>query len=67
MCEYCREWHGEDTICGCDIEVENAIDAVETQIMKNTEDKKAGIAIFMNKKHIGYFDIEYCPFCGRKL
>ena len=36
-------------------------------IMKGKEDKKAGILIATNGGNGVYFDINYCPICGRKL
>ena len=36
-------------------------------IMKNKGDKKAGILIATNNSNAVYFDIEFCPMCGRKL
>lgn len=36
-------------------------------IMKGKADKKAGIIIATNGGNGVYFDINYCPMCGRKL
>ena len=36
-------------------------------IMKGKEDKKAGIIIATDGSNGVYFDINYCPMCGRKL
>lgn len=38
------------------------------QIMMNTGDKVPGIVIYSNYCMAkGYFDIVFCPMCGRKL
>lgn len=49
MCEFCRTWHDEDTICGADIKIYKC--ASETtlttaQIIKNANDSKPGVVIF---------------------
>ena len=36
-------------------------------IMKGKADKRAGIVIATNGGNGVYFDINYCPMCGRKL
>ena len=36
-------------------------------IMKCKEDKKAGIMIATDGTNGVYADIDYCPFCGRKI
>lgn len=36
-------------------------------IMKGKTDKTAGIIIATNNTNGVYFDINYCPMCGRKL
>lgn len=63
MCEFCR-------ICGKDIKINpcaSTTDLSDAQIIKNVNDEKAGIAIFKQCKAVGYFYINYCPMCGRKL
>ena len=73
MCEFCRNWHDGNTVCGKDIELvkyENSVtkNLSSAQILKNLGDKRAGVVLFENKtKPLFYFDISYCPFCGRKL
>ena len=39
----------------------------EAQILKNFGDNKPAIVIFANTAAMGYFNIEFCPMCGRKL
>lgn len=71
MCDYCRIWHGDNTICGQSFEI-NAVNDnherfTDAQILQNENDKEPGIVIFLNGRARGYFNITYCPRCGRKL
>lgn len=70
MCKFCENWHDENTICGADIKIykcANETNLTEAQILKNVRDNKPGIVIFANAAAMGYFNIEFCPMCGRKL
>lgn len=70
MCEFCRHWKDENTIFGKDIKINpcaSATDLSDAQIIRNANDEKPGIVIFGKCKAKGYFDINYCPMCGRKL
>ena len=70
MCEFCRQRKDENTIYGKDIKINqcaSATDLSDARIIKNVNDEKAGIIIFKQCKAGGYFDINYCPICGRKL
>jgi hypothetical protein len=71
MCEFCRKWHDENTICGANIKIykcANETNLTNAQIMMNTGDKVPGIVIYSNHCMAkGYFDIAFCPMCGRKL
>lgn len=73
MCEFCRHWHCANTICGEEIKInqynKNILSSLtDAQILKNVNDKKAGIVLYSNDNMpVGYFDINYCPMCGRKL
>lgn len=70
MCKFCENWHDENTICGADIKIykcANETNLTEAQILKNVRDNKPGIVIFANAANMGYFKIEFCPMCGRKL
>lgn len=70
MCKFCENWHDENTICGADIKIykcANETNLTEAQILKNVRDNKPGIVIFANAAAMGYFKIEFCPMCGRKL
>lgn len=71
MCEYCEE-EQDKTIYGKRFKLlptagfENDR-TYSSWIMKNKSDKKAGIMIATNNSNAVYFDIAYCPMCGRKL
>lgn len=70
MCKFCENWHDENTICGEDIKIHkcaNETELTEAQILKNFGDNKPAIVIFANAAAMGYFKIEFCPMCGRKL
>lgn len=70
MCKFCENWHDENTICGADIKIykcANETELTEAQILKNFGDNKPAIVIFANTAAMGYFNIEFCPMCGRKL
>ena len=77
MCEYCKEddkfIHGKSirttewkNTAGYCFKNDFKIDYLEMWIMKCKGDKKAGIMID-NGNGARYFDINYCPMCGRKL
>ena len=77
MCEYCREAEKLE-IAGKTIKTnewqetagykapKNKIDFLELFILKGKTDKKAGLMLY-NENGARYIDINYCPFCGRKL
>ena len=71
MCEFCKEWKGKDTICGSDIPIyycgHKDSTLTQAQILKNCADDRPGIVIYSGCKAMGYFDIKFCPMCGRKL
>lgn len=71
MCKFCREWHGEDTICGSEMPIfpcgNRNSKLTEAQLLKNTADDDTGVVIYEQGKPSGYFKIRYCPMCGRKL
>ena len=70
MCKFCENWHDKNTICGADIKINkfaNETNLTEAQIFKNVRDNKPGIVIFEHTAAMGYFNIEFCPMCGRKL
>ena len=69
MCKFCKEYL-DSRIFGDDIYIRkcaNETDLTGAQIMKNTGDKVPGIVIYSHGAAKGYFDITFCPMCGRKL
>lgn len=70
MCRFCKEWHDKNAIFGADIKIHkcaNETNLTTAQIMKKTNDSKSGVVIFQGGVAKGYFEIDYCPICGRKL
>ena len=71
MCEYC-EIGNKMEILGKTFDIQPTSgfknDRIYSSwIMKGKEDKKAGIVIATNGGNGVYFDINYCPMCGRKI
>lgn len=68
MCSFCKVY-GEDRIYGSEISIKkcaNKTDLTHAFISKNRGDAP-GIVISSAGLSKGYFDIMYCPLCGRKL
>lgn len=70
MCEFCNN-NDKKQIFGSHIAIHkcaNETNLTNAQIMMNTGDKVPGIVIYSNYCMAkGYFDIAFCPICGRKL
>ena len=69
MCDFCKDYEN-NRIFGADIPIKkcaNETDLTDAQIMKNRVDKVPGIVIYSHGMAKGYFDITFCPMCGRKL
>lgn len=70
MCEFCNS-NDKKQIFGAHIPIHkcaNETNLTDAQIMMNTGDKVPGIMIYSNYCMAkGYFDIAFCPMCGRKL
>lgn len=69
MCDFCKDYD-DNRICGADIPIQmcaNETNLTDAQIMKNRGDKAPGIVIYSRGMAKGYFDITFCPMCGRKL
>ena len=71
MCKYCEK-RKDNTIKGENFELLSTAgfrhDRIyESWIMKNKLDEKAGIMIITNYTNGVYFNINYCPICGRNL
>lgn len=65
VCKYCTKPTGKD------IDIEQSPDSKETQPNKaqifQLKRDTPGIVLYRYGLAQGYFDIEYCPMCGRKL
>ena len=65
MCKHCEGIYGKD------IDIKESSNCKETQTNKaqivQLKGDKPGIVLYKNGLAQGYFDIEYCPKCGRKL
>ena len=65
MCEHCKGIYGKEIIIG------ESPDIKDTQPNKaqviQLEDDVPGIILYRNGLAQGYFDIYFCPMCGRKL
>ncbi len=71
MCEYCEE-KSQNEINGKNFNILHTFGfkndrRYDSWIMKGKIDRKAGIIITTNNSNAVYFDINYCPMCGRKL
>lgn len=77
QCSYCREKNGfisgtsikyDDwkKTAGYSFENDYIIDFLEAFILKGENDKYAGLMV-NSGNGFRYIDINYCPFCGRKL
>lgn len=71
MCRYCEEVE-KNIIKGRDFDLIPTAcfkyDRIYSSwIMKNKNDEKAGIMISTFNSNAVYFDINYCPICGRRL
>lgn len=69
MCRFCKTYE-DNRILGDNILIQKC--AHETNltkacVMKNSNDKSPTIVIWSYGAAIGYFDIAFCPMCGRKL
>lgn len=69
MCEFCKNYV-EDRIYGSNIPIKkcaNKTELTHAYILKNRGDNFPGIVISSAGMSKGFFDIMYCPICGRKL
>lgn len=70
MCEFCSYKNNTFIIYGKEIKINKCAketDLTEAQVMRNRDDEVPGIVIYKGHSAAGYFDINYCPICGRKL
>ena len=70
MCKFCKNYDN-NRIFGANIPIQkcaNETNLTDAQIMMNEGDKVPVIVIYSNHfAAMGYFDISFCPMCGRKL
>lgn len=70
MCEFCDKYHSvKGGVSGAEIKISkcgNETNLTDCQIMISQNDNPAMI-IYSHGMAMGYFYIEYCPKCGRKL
>lgn len=64
-CIYCKEPYGKNIKVNQSCDNKNCI--TDTMISHTKDDNKAGFVLFERGMAKGWFDINYCPFCGRKL
>lgn len=72
MCGYCKEKSKNTEIMGKEFELKPTAGFKKDRIysswiMKRKNDKKVEIMIATNGTNGVYFDINYCPQCGRNL
>nr|DAH28764.1 MAG TPA: Rad50 zinc hook motif [Caudoviricetes sp.] len=71
MCEFCDKYHSQKgMITGKEIEINKCVietDLKDCQIYIYGEDNPSIIIWGKNGIAIGYFEIAFCPICGRKL
>lgn len=71
MCEFCRKWCDEDTICGSTIRIYTCCNPnsklTGAQLLRNNANDSVGVVLYEGNVASGYFRIKYCPICGRKL
>jgi len=63
-CKYCSK------SIGADIEINKGTagdNCPQIAIIHQTETDTPGIVLIKNHMASGYFEINYCPICGRKL
>ena len=71
MCEYCNQ-RNENEIKGKEFYLVPTAGFKKDRrysswIMKNKNDINAGIMIATDNTNAVFFDINYCPMCGRRL
>lgn len=69
MCDFCKDYEN-NRIFGADIPIKkctNEINLTRANVFKDCEDKVPSILISQSVVLMGYFNIAFCPMCGRKL
>ncbi len=71
MCGFCNFSHTtKGGVIGKPIDISkcaNETDLTDCQIARLPDDDKYGVIIFSHGAAKGYFEIEFCPKCGKKL
>lgn len=69
MCDFCKDYEN-NRIFGADIPIKkctNETNLTRANVFKDLEDKVPSILISQSVVAMGYFNIAFCPMCGRKL
>ena len=70
MCEFCDKYHSvKGGIAGEEIKINkcsNKTNLTDCQVVISKNDNPA-LIIFSYGIAMGYFNIKFCPICGRKL
>lgn len=69
MCDFCKNY-SDNRIFGADIPIKkctNETNLTRANVFKECEDKVPSILISQSVVSMGYFNIAFCPMCGRKL
>lgn len=69
MCDFCKDYEN-NRIFGADIPIKkctNETNLTRANVFKGCEDKVPSILISQSVVSMGYFNIAFCPMCGRKL
>ena len=70
MCKFCDKYHSvKGGIAGAEIKIDkcsNETNLTDCQVVISKNDNPA-LIIFSHGIAMGYFDIKFCPMCGREL
>ena len=69
MCDFCKDYEN-NRIFGADIpnkKCTKETNLTRANVFKDCEDKVPSILISQSVVPMGYFNIAFCPMCGRKL
>ena len=69
MCDFCKDY-SDNRISGCNIPIKkcaNETNLTSANVFKGRGDKVPSIMIHQSIVAMGYFEIAFCPMCGRKL
>ncbi len=69
MCDFCKDYENNRIFCA-NIPIKkcaNETELTSAHVLKGVGDKVPAIIIYSYGAAKGYFDIAFCPMCGRKL